>query len=78
MWSMKVSVSMPDDAIATLDRYVATHHGATRSSALRTAIGLLRERELVEQYDRAMDEWEADDASSDWASTVTDGLAREG
>ena len=47
MASLKVTLSLPDDLLAGVDRYVASHPGVTRSGVTAEA---LREW-LREQYD---------------------------
>ncbi len=47
MSSLKVTLSLPDDLLAGIDRYVASHPGMTRSGVTADA---LREW-LREQYD---------------------------
>ncbi len=69
---MKLSVSLPEDDVTTLDAYVTSHPGSTRSSALQQAIALLRERSLLEQYDTAMDQWTGSDDASAWDTTTGD------
>lgn len=71
---MKLSVSMRETDVKTLDAYVASHAGATRSSALQRAIELLREQSLLEQYDVAMDQWSGDDDANAWDVTAGDAL----
>ncbi len=69
----KLSISVDERDAATLTAFVATHPGATRSGAVRVAIGLLRERELADQYAGAFAEWEAGDDAELWTTTDTDG-----
>lgn len=69
----KLSVSLPDDDVRTLDSYVAAH-AVTRSAAIQKAISLLREQSLLEQYDAAMDQWAASGEAEDWDTTAGDGL----
>lgn len=70
----KLSVSLPEQDVQTLDAYAASRPGATRSAAIQQAIALLRERVLVEQYDAAMDAWEGSDEARDWDQTTGDAL----
>lgn len=70
---MKLSVSLPEGDVATLDAYVE-RHGTTRSAALHEAVRLLRERNLVEQYDEAFREWDGSDDAVAWDGVVADGL----
>ncbi|WP_243738123.1 ribbon-helix-helix domain-containing protein [Cellulomonas shaoxiangyii] len=66
-------MSLPEDDVATLDRYVQQHPGATRSSAVQDAVRLLRDRTLQEQYGEAFAEWTASADASAWDSTSGDG-----
>jgi post-segregation antitoxin (ccd killing protein) len=74
---VKTSVTVPADL---LDR--ARRAGMNVSQVTRTALErALREAEfetLVEQYDRAFDEWEASGDAADWDRTAADGLDDEG
>jgi metal-responsive CopG/Arc/MetJ family transcriptional regulator len=69
----KLSVSLPDADVQTLDAYVVTH-AVTRSAAIQKAIGLLREQSLLEQYETAMDQWAASPDAADWDATTGDAL----
>ncbi|MEM9518950.1 MAG: ribbon-helix-helix domain-containing protein [Actinomycetota bacterium] len=71
---MKVSVSLPDDDVAFLDRYAETHGGTSRSAALHEAVKLLRAAELEADYADAWDEWVADGGAG-WDAAASDGLA---
>lgn len=70
---MKVSVSLPDEAVAFLDDY-AKRSGSSRSAAVAAAIRLLRERDLAGAYANAWDAWEADPDSGLWDITTGDGM----
>jgi len=73
MMGMKVSVSLPDDDVAFLDRYVVTRGIPSRSAAVHRAVELLRAEELGPAYADAWDTWAADEADT-WETTVGDGL----
>jgi Arc/MetJ-type ribon-helix-helix transcriptional regulator len=75
---MKLSVSMPDADVRTLDAYVATHPGTTRSSALQEAINLLRGQSLHAQYAAAMDQWSASGQAQDWDAVADVSDSEEG
>ncbi|WP_028849013.1 ribbon-helix-helix domain-containing protein [Thermocrispum municipale] len=70
---MKLSVSLPDDDVAFIDRYVRRSGAATRSAALRQAIELLRAAELEDSYAEAFDEWHESGDAAAWDVTVADG-----
>lgn len=70
--SMKISVNIPDDEVAFVDRRVAEGHYPSRSQAMSAAIKLWRKNELEASYERAFSE--SDPA---WDAVVSDGLADE-
>ena len=70
---MKVSVSLPDEAVAFLDDY-AKRSGSSRSAAVTAAIRFLRERDLAGAYAKAWEEWETDQDSGLWDTTTGDGI----
>jgi Arc/MetJ-type ribon-helix-helix transcriptional regulator len=71
---MKVSVSLPDEDVAFIDRYARERGVPSRSAAMQRAIALLRAEELGPAYADAWSEWQAEEADL-WESTVDDGLA---
>lgn len=68
----KLSVSLPEADVRTLDAYTSSRPGATRSSALRDAIRLLREQLLLEQYDAATEESASSGEADEWDATAGD------
>ena len=72
---MKLSVSLSDGDIELLDDYVRNHAGATRSSALRDALQLLRERALDDHYALAFAEWDESGEAEVWDASSGDGLS---
>jgi Arc/MetJ-type ribon-helix-helix transcriptional regulator len=74
---MKVSVSLPEDDVAFLDRYADEHGDASRSAALQRAIRLLRASELHDAYRDAWQEWEESGEAEAWESTSADGLGAQ-
>lgn len=70
---MKVSVSLPDDDVAFVDRY-AEDHGTTRSAAIHQAVQMLRRRDLAADYEAANDEWVASGEADLWDAATGDGL----
>jgi Arc/MetJ-type ribon-helix-helix transcriptional regulator len=72
---MKLSVSLPDEDIATLDEFARKTGLASRSAALQHAVRMLRLPELEQDYAAAWDEWQASGQHAAWAATDSDGLA---
>jgi hypothetical protein len=70
---MKVSVSLPDDDIAFVDRY-ARERGTTRSAAMHEAVQMLRRRNLAADYEAANDEWMASGEADIWDAATGDGI----
>ena len=73
---MKLSVSISDEDVETLDAYAASHRLPSRSAAIRRAIRLLRTSDLVPAYVAAFEEWSDEDAAL-WDSVAGDGLGLE-
>jgi Arc/MetJ-type ribon-helix-helix transcriptional regulator len=71
---VKLSVSLPDADIATLDTYARTAGLSSRSAAIHHAIRLLEESDLDHDYEAAWDEWESSGEQAAWAGTIADGL----
>ena len=71
---MKLSVSLPDADVATLDTYARTAGLPTRSAAIQHAIRLLGQSDLEQDYEAAWDEWESTGEQAAWAGTTADGL----
>ena len=72
MFSMKVSVSIPDEDVEFLDNYTKNHQIASRSAALHRAIRLLRASELTDAYAAAFTEWDSDPNNDAWDTTAAD------
>ncbi len=72
---MKMSVSLPDDQVRSLDRYAQDHGLASRSAAVQRAIELLVLDGLQSEYDEAFEEWRASGEDAVWDHVATDGLA---
>lgn len=70
---MKVSVSLPDDDVAFLDRYAERSGMGSRSAAVQRAVDLLRAEELGPAYADAWGTW-AEDEAAVWDATIADGL----
>jgi hypothetical protein len=71
---MKLSVSVPSEDVAFLDRYASEHALGSRSAALHHAIQALRVSGLPGSYAEAWADWDADDADA-WETTTGDGAA---
>lgn len=69
---MKVSVSIPEEDIAFLDRYSEAHQIPSRSAALQRAIRLLRASELTEAYAAAFVEWADGPDAESWDVAAAD------
>lgn len=71
---MKVSISLPEEAVAFLDRYAQEQGFPSRSAVVHKAVRLLRASELGEEYLAAWDEWAASGEEAVWESVIADGL----
>lgn len=72
---MKISVSLSDQDLATLDEYAAQAGLGSRSAAVQHAIRLLGANRLGDDYEAAWAEWETSGDAALWEQTVGDGLA---
>ncbi len=72
---MKLSVSLPEEAVEFLDRYAQARGYKSRSAVVHRAVRLLRTTELGDAYVDAWDEWSDSDNADVWDATVGDGLA---
>lgn len=72
---MKVSVSLSEDDLRTLDDYARDQHLPSRSAAVQQAIALLRAPALEQAYVTAWDEWESAPDAAAWDRTAGDGLS---
>ena len=71
---MKLSVSLPDDDVTTLDDYARAAGLKSRSAAVHHAIQLLRHPDLEQNYSAAWDEWESAGEQDAWDNSSGDGL----
>lgn len=71
---MKISVSISDGDLATLDRFVEHAGLESRSAAIQQAIRRLPHPALETAYAEAWDEWEESGDAELWASATNDGL----
>jgi antitoxin MazE9 len=74
MIRMKLSVSLPDEDVATLDEYARLSGLRSRSAALQHAIRLLRHPALEDDYAAAWEEWEASGERAAWEAVTADGI----
>ncbi len=71
---MKLSVSLSDEDVATLDSYVQRAGLPSRSAGLQRAVQMLRHSDLEDNYAEAWVEWSADECSAPWEGIAGDGL----
>lgn len=72
---MKLSISLPEEDVAALDRYAKAAGIPTRSAAVQRAIHMLRDPQLEDAYAAAWEEWESSGEAAAWEETTADGLA---
>ncbi|MDN5794403.1 MAG: ribbon-helix-helix domain-containing protein [Intrasporangium sp.] len=72
---MKLSISLPKEDVAALDRYAKAAGITTRSAAIAQAIRMLRDPHLDDAYAAAWEEWESSGEAAAWEETTADGLA---
>jgi Arc/MetJ-type ribon-helix-helix transcriptional regulator len=71
---MKVSVSLSEEDLATLDRYVEQAGLESRSAAVQHAIRRLQDPQLEADYAAAWQEWASAGDEDAWAAASLDGL----
>lgn len=71
---MKLSVSLTEEVVEELDRYVEKRGLPSRSAGIRDAIGLPNAPELVDEYVQAFAEWESSGEEAVWDEVSGDGL----
>jgi Arc/MetJ-type ribon-helix-helix transcriptional regulator len=72
---MKMSVSLPEEDVDFLDRYVKDHAVGSRSAALHEAVDLLRAAQLAGAYEDAWASWASSEDSEVWDAAAADGLS---
>ena len=72
---MKLSISLSDEDVAALDRYVQAAGVPSRSAAIQRSIRMLRDPELEDAYAAAWDDWQASGEAAAWEVATADGLA---
>lgn len=75
MGQVKLSVSLSESDVASLDTYARAAGLKSRSAAIQQAIRLLGDPELQSAYEEAWQEWEASGYAETWESATADGLA---
>ncbi|UAL30682.1 ribbon-helix-helix domain-containing protein [Nocardioides rotundus] len=71
---MKLSVSLSEEDVAALDRFVEQTGLDSRSAGIQQAIRRLRGPELAAAYAAAFEEWEDASDAAAWEATTADGL----
>ena len=71
---MKLSMSLPEQDVAFLDRYAREHGMPSRSAAMHAAVRLLRAADLECSYEDAFAEWETTGDAGVWEAVAGDGL----
>ena len=71
---MKLSVSLSQEDLERLDRYVRASGLRSRSAAIQRAIRLLGDGDLEADYAEAWDEWAATGEEAARESTTGDGV----
>ena len=74
---MKLSVSLPEEDVATLDEFAAAAGLPSRSAAVQRAIGLLRLQDLEREYEAAWVEWTSTADDLVWDATSADGVGAD-
>lgn len=78
MAAVKVTLTLPDDLLEVVDRFVAEHEGTTRSglcaSALRDWLRAQQDAEIIAYYRSRSEAERAEDA--DWAAGASAASAR--
>ncbi|MGH2356375.1 MAG: ribbon-helix-helix domain-containing protein [Chloroflexota bacterium] len=78
MTAAKVTLTLPDELLVVVDRFVAEHPGATRSGvcaeALREWLRARQEAEVADYYTTMSDEERAEDVA--WALVAAQSAAR--
>ncbi len=75
MSQVKLSVSLSESDVASLDTYARAAGLKSRSAAIQQAIRLLGDPELQSAYEEAWQEWEASGDAETWEPATADGLA---
>jgi Arc/MetJ-type ribon-helix-helix transcriptional regulator len=71
---MKLSISVPDEQMALIDRVMTAQGLTSRSAAIQQGIELWLNQALVDDYAAAFKEWDRSGDSTAWETVVGDGL----
>lgn len=71
---VKVSVSLPEEAVAFLDEQSRSGVYPNRSAAVVAAVTMLRCVSMTDSYAAAWDEWEQSGEDALWENVAADGL----
>jgi Arc/MetJ-type ribon-helix-helix transcriptional regulator len=71
---VKLSVSLSDEDVEVLDRYVERVGLPSRSAGVQRAIRMLRYPALEDDYDDAWAEWTSAREEDAWENAASDGL----
>lgn len=69
---MKLSISLPEEDVATLDAHARKAGLPSRSAAVLEAVRMLRTADLEDEYAVAWDEWARSPDRTAWESAVGD------
>jgi len=72
---MKLSVSLSDEDVATLDAHARKSGLHSRSAAVQHAVRLLRRSGLEDDYAAAWEDWDRSGEREMWETTASDGLS---
>lgn len=72
---MKISVSLTEADLATLDEFASSAGLPSRSAAVQAAVRGLRLTGLEDDYAAAWQQWDATGDQASWDGTASDGLA---
>lgn len=72
---VKLSLNLPEEDVRFIHEYVTRGETCSRSAAIHTAIGLLRNASLAAAYAEAGEEWQASNEAELWDATTADGLS---
>jgi Arc/MetJ-type ribon-helix-helix transcriptional regulator len=71
---MKISISLRDEDLEFVDAQTKAGVFPSRSAAFHAALVLLRDRQYVDSYAAAWDEWDAAAEQDVWDSAIGDGI----
>lgn len=72
--TIKISISLADETLEVLDRYIAREHVSSRSAAIQLAIARLASSNLSQEYAQAFEEWGETEEETLWNQTTGDAL----